>query len=742
MNIYQIAVRPRHQRYMFFISTDYSYDNLYRLIVRNQSLWGGRYNPIIPISDDEILPGYLGIIKHYDPDLIFYSNGVDPEMLKNLRLFNATGYVNMDERPPIENITGVNTFFFLTEYDASAKVLLPKMVWPEDRILPKFYELNFGLSDTPYHHEYEMSKKQTQLLIDNEKLAELNKIIHLEKPVNMVALSKKKVNTHILRNLQHAQYNDFELVVAKDVKQTSDLLYYWNRGLYEHKNIVYVTVDQLKEFSKDKFFGGVLYDMKGDSSIRVVSTSLNKEEIEELIESLLRPIAFNSHFRYHDISAFPYEVLDSNGLFERDYGESVTTQTLVSDNGRVHVPKLSFGGTPVYLGQTYALDLKMSQDFESGQQSILFPLTSESRYIVKELKGRVTVSRNLSVFLNSQQNQTDYFKVSIPTFDGLVRQLICSPVIHGEQSKNKIVDIGPHDASNRLRAFIKAFNGQLDEIYYFFSDKFWVDIFDELSTSEKVAGDSLTFDDILNKAVAMYDQQKLEFVDRSQGWFNLENLTLGLKQTLAELTGYQVFFKGFKLKCANCSSTFWYHINEVKEVVNCRGCLRDFNLPVEPQFAYKLNDLIKNNIFATKTNRDGNLTVIRALAVLSDGLGPFQFSPQLNLYDDVHTNKPYGDLDIVVNDNGRFVIGEAKYHSKGFFDDSMKSLKLLAEITQMLFPDKIILACSEDEKNKLENACKSLERLLRNSPYKPEIESLLLSQPDYWHIKSHRYFKY
>jgi hypothetical protein len=742
MNIYQIAVRPRHQRYMFFISTDYSYDNLYRLIVRNQSLWGGRYNPIIPVSDGEILPGYLGIIKHYDPDLIFYSNGVDPEMLKNLRLFNATGYVNMDERPPIENITGVNTFFFLTEYDASAKVLLPKMVWPEDRILPKFYELNFGLSDTPYHHEYEMSKKQTQLLIDNEKLAELNKIIHLEKPVNMVALAKKKVNTHILRNLQHAQYNDFELVVAKDEKQTSDLLYYWNRGLYEHKNIVYVTVDQLKEFSKDKFFGGVLYDMKGDSSIRVVSTSLNKEEIEELIESLLRPIAFNSHFRYHDISAFPYEVLDSNGLFERDYGESVTTQTLVSDNGRVHVPKLSFGGTPVYLGQTYALDLKMSQDFESGKQSILFPLTSESRYIVKELKGRVTVSRNLSVFLNSQQNQTDYFKVSIPTFDGLVRQLICSPVIHGEQSKNKIVDIGPHDASNRLRAFIKAFNGQLDEIYYFFSDKFWVDIFDELSTSEKVAGDSLTFDDILNKAVAMYDQQKLEFVDRSQGWFNLENLTLGLKQTLAELTGYQVFFKGFKLKCANCSSTFWYHINEVKEVVNCRGCLRDFNLPVEPQFAYKLNDLIKNNIFATKTNRDGNLTVIRALAVLSNGLGPFQFSPQLNLYDDVHSNKPYGDLDIVVNDNGRFVIGEAKYHSKGFFDDSMKSLKSLAEITQMLFPDKIILACSEDEKNKLENACKSLERLLRNSPYKPEIESLLLSQPDYWHIKSHRYFKY
>ncbi|MCL7987067.1 hypothetical protein M8998_03825 [Sphingobacterium sp. lm-10] len=648
----------------------------------------------------------------------------------------------MDEHPPIENITGVNTFFFLTDYDASAKVLLPEMVWPEDRILPKFYELNFGLSDMPYHHEYEMSKKKIQLVIDNERLAELNKIIHLEKPVNLVSLAKKNVNTHILRNLRHAKFNDCELVVARSDEQADDLLYYWNRGLYEHKNIVYVTVDQLKEFSKDKFFGGVLYDMKGDSSIHVVSTSLNQKEIEELIENLLRPIAFNTNFQYYDISAFPYEVLDRNGLFERDYGESVTTQTLVSDNGRVHVPKLSFGGTPVYLEQTYVLDLKISQDFESGQQPVLFPLTTESQYIVKEIRGRVTLSRNLSIFLNSQQNQTDYFKISIPSFDKLVRQLICSPVIHGEYSKNKIEDIGPHDASNRLRAFIKSFNGQLEEINYFFSDKFWVDIFVELSTSEKVTGDSLTFDEILIKALAIYAQQKLKFVDRSQGWFNLENLTLGLKQTLTELTGYQVFFKGFKLKCANCSSTFWYHVNEVRELVNCRGCLRDFNLPVEPQFAYKLNDLIKNNIFTTKTSRDGNLTVIRALAALSNGLGSFQFSPQLNLYDDVHSNKPCGDLDIVINDIGKFVIGEAKHHSKGFFDDSMKSLKSLADIAEMIFPDQIVLACSEDEKNKLQNACKSLEKLIKHFPHKPKIEPLLLSQPDYWHIKSHRYFKY
>jgi len=727
---------------MFFISTDYLYGDLYRLILKNQSLWGGRYNPIIPVDKGVILPGYLSIIKQYDPDLIFYSQGLDLEMLKSLRLFNPMGYVNMDERPLSEDITGVNTFFFLTEYDSSAKVLLPDMVWPEDSVLPKFYQLNFGLSDTPYQHEYQMSKKQTQLLVNLEKLKELNKIIHLEKPLNIGTFAKTNVNTRVLRNLQHARYDDFEVVVARDEKKICDLLYFWNRGLYENRNILYVTLEQLKVLSSDKFFGGVLHDLKGDSSIRVVSMSLNQTEVEELIEKSLKPIAFNSRFRYYDISAFPYEVLDSGGLFERNYGESITTQTLVSDNGIVHVPKLSFGGTPVYLEQTYALELQISQDTASGQQTVLFPLTTESRHITKELKGRVTLSRNLSIFLNSQQNRTDYFKITIPSFDSLVRQLICSPVIHGENAKNKILGIGPHDASNRLKAFVKAFKGRLSDIYDFFSDKFWVDILEELGTSEKVAGDSLTFDDILNRATVMYQQQELELVNRNEGWFNLENLTLGLKQTLTELTGYQVFFKGFKLKCPKCSSTFWYHINDVREVVNCRGCLQDYDLPVEPQFAYKLNDLIKNNIFTTKSDRDGNLTVIRTLASLNYGLGPFQFSSQLNLYDDHHSNKPYSDLDIIVNDNGRFIIGEAKYHSKGFFAESMKSLKSLAEITQMIFPDKIILACSEDDKNKLENACKSLERLLKNSAYKPEIKPLLLSKPNYLHIKSSRYFKY
>lgn len=742
MNIYQVTTRPRHRRYMYFVDDQYSGEELLKIILANQSWWGGRYNPIVPVKDGVPVKGYLDIIKHYDPDVIFHSSNVNPEMIQKLRLFNPSDYYNLDEKPFAGESGGVNTFYMLSELSPNAKVMIPAKIWPSDSVLPSFYELNFGLSITPYHHEYEMSKNYQQLKIDNEAFKSLNKTIHLEKPVNIAALAKSRLNTKILRSLANANYDDFELIIAKDATSSSDLLYYWNRGLFQHKNLVYVTVQQLEELCKDKFFGGVLHDLQGDHSIRVVSLSLSEAEIDDLIRRLLRPIAFNSNYRYFNISHFPYEVTDGGGLYDRNYGESVSTQTLVSDQGLIQVPKLSFGGTPVYSTQSYAIDLTITHDRGYQQTEMLFPLTTETRHIVRDIRGRINFSRKVSLFINSQQFTSDVFKIHVPDFSNLARQLICQPVVQGKSLSNKILDIGPHDASNRLNAFIQTFKGDFSTIQDFFSDKFWVDIFEELSISERLAGNTITFAEIIERAVNMYKVSRLGYIVKGRGWFNIDNLSLGLKATLTELTEYQVFFKGYRLKCPKCSSVFWYHIDDVKNSINCSGCRQRFDLPVEPQFAYKLNDLIKNNIFQTKSNRDGNLTVIRSLAVFSGGFGAFQYSPQINVYDDLHSRKPCGDLDLFFSENGKLVIGEAKYQSSAFFAEKSKSLIGLVETAKLIFPDKVVLACSVDDNGKLEKAKASLHHLFNKWAYEPQIEILKLRAPDYWHIKSHRYFKY
>jgi hypothetical protein len=334
-------------------------------------------------------------------------------------------------------------------------------------------------------------------------------------------------------------------------------------------------------------------------------------------------------------------------------------------------------------------------------------------------------------------------EISIPKFKNLLDQLIIRPVILGDPIETKYIAIGPHDSSNKLQAFLKAFDYDFATIEEFFSDKFWVQLFEELITNERVVGDTIQFDTIKSKTIVALSEKGIELGNKKDTYCNVENLEIGLKRTVGELCNYRIFLKGFNLKCRKCSSEFWYSLQEVREKINCKGCLEDFEFPIEPKFAYKLNDLIKNNIYQTKKSRCGNLTVIRTLADIcfSSNLS-FDYSSQINLYDDPHSNKPCAELDIICQSDGLLIIGESKHNSSAFFDDKSKSLKSLLEIAIAIRPDKIILSCYEDTNDKLEKAKKSLIHLFNKWEYIPEIETILLQQPDDFNLGEFRYFYY
>jgi hypothetical protein len=244
----------------------------------------------------------------------------------------------------------------------------------------------------------------------------------------------------------------------------------------------------------------------------------------------------------------------------------------------------------------------------------------------------------------------------------------------------------------------------------------------------------------MTKCKEVLPEKKIKLRKSETAFYNLQNLTTGLQNTIQELCAYRVLMKGFKLKCNNCSSKFWYHIEEVGETVKCKGCLQRFELPIEPCFSYKLNDLIKNNLFQSKSQRDGNLTVIRTLIYLyNQSHMSFEYTPQLNLYTDF-SRKPDAEIDILCLVDGMLTIGEAKYNSKGFFENGSKCLNSLVEIAKAIRPDKIILSCCEDQPNKLENAKKSLIRLFKNWEHIPKIETHIMYTPDYFRLGSHKYF--
>lgn len=752
MEQFQITSRPRHLRYVFFVDENYPYETLLSLVHDNQKIWGGRYNPIVPVKNNIITDLWKEILNFYDPDFVFYSKEINPEIIKRLRIFNPCGYYNLDDQPRREDISGVNTFYFLSEFHTKSKIILTAETYKTESLLLPYYKTNFGFETSLIHHEVELRKEFDRMIVDEKEFAELNKFIAELKPINQSHLSRRNLNTSILRSKNYTGSYHFEIVIAKDKTSNADLLYFWNRMLFELRNIIYVTVEELNLLCVDEFFGQVLYDMDWDNSILVTSQSLTKEEVQEIIDNKLRKIKANRRFENVRVESFPFEVQDARGLFESNYGEVSTVQTLHSRGGLFHLPKLSFANKVGFYPRGWALDIHINEIEEQSQNVLALPFTTETQHIIKGVKGRVNRRRNISVILRNQENTSGTLEINVPEFKSLLSQLISRPVINGEAKDTKYIYSGLHDESNKLSAFLKTFNYEFPTINDFFIDKFWVGIFEELTKSNKAVGDSILFEEILLQCKALLAEAEIVDLDdkgkikgkKGETYLNEENLELGIKKTMRELCEYRVFLKGFKLKCRHCSSQFWYHINEVKETINCKGCIEDFPFPVEPKFAYKLNDLIKNSIFQASGLRDGNLTVVRTLVSMQrKSHQSFYYSPQLNLYDSYHSNKPCAEIDIICLSEGKLIIGEAKHKSSGFFDKNSRgenSLDTIVKVAKAIRPDKIILSCYEDTNNKLEKAKKYLVGKFYQYDYTPEIETLPLHTPDYFHLGNHRYF--
>lgn len=251
-----------------------------------------------------------------------------------------------------------------------------------------------------------------------------------------------------------------------------------------------------------------------------MSFSLSKEDTEELIKNNLTPIAFNRRFQYKTIDQFPFEIMDANGLYERDYGEETSIQTMLSEEGILFIPKLSFTDKVGFYPQKWAIDIEIKKITSSSQHQLKFPLTADTRFIIKQVDGRINRSRSISFFIHNQINSSGVINVSIPSFSRLIPQLTSEPIFQGESKRTTYIDLGLHDSSNKLSAFIKTFNSNFNNIDEYFTDKFWVDIFEELCQSEKVAGDTITFQEIINKCKQIFAEGGNPFGDKEETYRN------------------------------------------------------------------------------------------------------------------------------------------------------------------------------------------------------------------------------
>lgn len=168
-----------------------------------------------------------------------------------------------------------------------------------------------------------------------------------------------------------------------------------------------------------------------------------------------------------------------------------------------------------------------------------------------------------------------------------------------------------------------------------------------------------------------------------------------IKDKLTELIESGILLSGINVNCPRCSDKNWYHINDVKQTVKCAGCGYEFIVPAEQRWSYRLNNMIRE-AFA----EHGTVPVLLVLGQLfMDARSSFMYIPCVDLFTKAEGEEPKlnTDLDISCIVDGKFVIGEVK-QSVGLF--GQKDFTNMAEIAELLKPDKIIFSSLDKKPNK------------------------------------------
>ena len=156
-----------------------------------------------------------------------------------------------------------------------------------------------------------------------------------------------------------------------------------------------------------------------------------------------------------------------------------------------------------------------------------------------------------------------------------------------------------------------------------------------------------------------------------------------LRRMLSEMTIRKLFMQGVELQCCRCLASLWYHIDELKSVVTCRGCRQEVQLPAEIRWSYFLNELVSSAV------RDqGVAPVIRTInRLFHETRECFCFLPGLEIRDySVGSGAQLCEVDLVWIRDGEFGIAEVTRTPKKF--SASQNFKNLID---RVLPDRLLL---------------------------------------------------
>ena len=746
-----VYTKTRHYRYVFFIDSKSDPDLLLNMMHANLRIWGGRYNPIVPVYDDVIDERYLNLIKDLDPDYVFYTKGIDIDKIKGLNLFNPVTYTIIGEHNNNVNLGGMSVLNLINEdaldyifYNQQISVLQVRGLYNIPLKAVNFYQINYGLTEL-YHQEDKLIRGYDIVEVTKETCDKLNELIYNKKVLFNSILAQQYIDTLIHEPSEYSLNQDYEIIVYDPKNTFDDLLYYWNRQLYlqpsKKLEQIIISKEDLETLSPDSYFAAMITYIAG-SRAKLVSKSVSKEDLEGLI------LKIKPHFKLTWLSAdtlpsFPYKILRSSPQREARIEQ---TQILQGKADLLVLHKPNFNGKhPVK--DSYCLDVRIVRMGDRERNAVKFPFKSSDIY-----NRRINKKHNITLFCDGKSESIHF---DLPSDDDIIRSLLNYVYINGESKSTGINHARLSNHGKKLSAFLKLFDHNWDAVRYFIDDKFWVDLFRSVTETPKSYKSAIpngkgvfSYKDLVKEREALYDMlsKKLTTVRRevdnthvlkeyiksnsNEGLINYkekkeedyrkryfqreieDDLLYYIKPGLQSLVDIDGLFIGMKVKCETCGANSWYPLSDLKNKMTCKGCHNTIIPTIESSLYYKLNEIIVNNMAShekpNSKSYDGNYYVLQTLlhyrpktkfelASQSNDIS-FIYSPCIDYIRYEGKNEIQSDIDILFISHGEFIIGEAKANASKFDADVIKELIWLGN---NIHPDKLILAYGE---GKIDNA--------------------------------------
>ncbi len=178
-----------------------------------------------------------------------------------------------------------------------------------------------------------------------------------------------------------------------------------------------------------------------------------------------------------------------------------------------------------------------------------------------------------------------------------------------------------------------------------------------------------------------------------------------LRRLLSEMTERKLFMQGVELQCRQCLASLWYHVDELKSVVACRGCRREVQLPAEIPWSYFLNELVSAAVCD-----HGVAPVIRTInRLFHESRECFCFLPGLEIRD-YRAGSQLCELDLVWIRDGKFGIAEVTRTPKKFSANSN-----FKELINRVLPDRLLLVGPSGTTSEMQALCATVQSQISSS---------------------------